>query len=65
MDFACSDLLTDKKALQSSQNIEAGKKEAKEESCEKPEKAKGIISLSWMFSDWLLDYRSVAFVMSV
>uniref|UniRef100_A0A3P8PAQ0 RRM domain-containing protein n=1 Tax=Astatotilapia calliptera TaxID=8154 RepID=A0A3P8PAQ0_ASTCA len=40
VDFACSDLLTDKKALQSSQNIEAGKKEAKEESCEKPEKAK-------------------------
>lgn len=30
----------DKKASQSSQNIEAGKKEAKEESCEKPEKAK-------------------------
>lgn len=46
VDFACSDLLTDKKALQSSQNIEAGKKEATEESCEKPEKAKGIISLS-------------------
>uniref|UniRef100_I3JWX1 RRM domain-containing protein n=1 Tax=Oreochromis niloticus TaxID=8128 RepID=I3JWX1_ORENI len=30
----------DKKALQSSQNIEAGKKEDTEESCEKPEKTK-------------------------
>lgn len=46
VDFTCSDLFTDKKALQSSQNIEAGKKEATEESCEKPEKAKGIVSLS-------------------